>query len=133
MFVVARRKGQRIVIGNDIEVIVTELSRSTVKLGVLAPGSLQILRGEIKDSIEAANRDAIQSAVATEGAFGPARLAPDRSLGLGVKLPTPLDVKEPTPERVCRDGRGARGDRCGSGPQHGGGVHSSPPRQKEQP
>ena len=59
MFIVARRKGQRIVIGNDIEVVVTELSRSTVKLGILAPKPCLILRGEVRDSIVEANRAAI--------------------------------------------------------------------------
>jgi carbon storage regulator len=59
MFVVARRKGQRIMIGPDIEVVVTELSRSTVKLGIKAPKPCQILRGELYDSIEQANREAL--------------------------------------------------------------------------
>lgn len=59
MFIVARRKGQRIVIGNDIEVVVTELSRSTVKLGIVAPKPCLILRGEIRDSIVEANKAAI--------------------------------------------------------------------------
>lgn len=82
MFMVARRKGQRIVIGDDIEVIVTELSRSVVRLGIRAPASLQILRGEIHDSIVEANQHALESeltespeetttTVAAPGAFAP--------------------------------------------------------------
>jgi carbon storage regulator len=67
MFVVARRKGQRIMIGPEIEVIVTELSRSTVKLAIKAPKLCQILRGELYDSIEQANREAL-----TTGLEGPA-------------------------------------------------------------
>ncbi|HEY5958120.1 MAG TPA: carbon storage regulator [Polyangiaceae bacterium] len=67
MFIVARRKGQRIVIGNDIEIIVTELSRTTVKLGILAPKPYSILRGEIRDNVEEANREALQAALAADG------------------------------------------------------------------
>jgi carbon storage regulator len=59
MFIVARRKGQRILIGDDIEVIVAELSRSTVKLGIVAPRTCSIMRGELKDCVEQANRDAL--------------------------------------------------------------------------
>src|SRR5512147_2786708 len=62
MFIVARRKGQKIVIGNDIEIIVTEISRTTVKLGILAPKPYSILRGEIRQSIEEANREALDAA-----------------------------------------------------------------------
>jgi carbon storage regulator len=63
MLIIARRKGQRIVIGHDVEVIVTELSRGSVKLGIVAPSDRSILRGEIKDAVEAANRAAIETSL----------------------------------------------------------------------
>ena len=53
MLIIARRKGQRILIGDDVEVVVTELSKGVVKLGILAPTTLGILRGEIKDVADA--------------------------------------------------------------------------------
>ena len=53
MLIIARRKGQRILIGDDVEVIVTELSKGVVKLGIVAPTSLTILRGETKDVADA--------------------------------------------------------------------------------
>lgn len=53
MLIIARRKGQRILIGDDVEVIVTELSKGVVKLGILAPTSRTILRGETKDVADA--------------------------------------------------------------------------------
>jgi carbon storage regulator len=58
MLIIARRKGQRILIGDDVEVIVTELSRGMVKLGIVAPSERTILRGEIKD-VGDANRAAM--------------------------------------------------------------------------
>ncbi len=61
MFIVARRRGQRILIGDEIEVVITELSRSTVKLGIIAPRPFFIMRGELKDSVEQANREAMNA------------------------------------------------------------------------
>ncbi len=58
MLIIARRKGQRIVIGQDVEVVVTELSRGMVKLGIVAPSERSILRGEIQDAVAEANRAA---------------------------------------------------------------------------
>ncbi|HVU01474.1 MAG TPA: carbon storage regulator [Polyangiaceae bacterium] len=63
MLVVARRKGQRVVIGSDIEIVVTELSRTTVKLGIVAPASCTILRGEIHEAVVEANRSAVLAAL----------------------------------------------------------------------
>src|SRR5450432_2322579 len=63
MLIITRHKGQRIVIGGEIEVIVTEISRSGVKLGIVAPSSLTILRGEVRDAVERANRDAALSQI----------------------------------------------------------------------
>ena len=61
MLIVTRRKGQRIVLGPDIEIVVTDISRSGVKIGIVAPTSLTILRGEVKDAVEQANREALES------------------------------------------------------------------------
>ena len=58
MLVISRRKGQRITIGEDVEIVVTALHKSSVKLGISAPRGYAVLRGEVRDSIEAANREA---------------------------------------------------------------------------
>jgi len=58
MLIITRRKGQRIVLGNDIEIVITDISRSGVKIGVIAPSSLTILRAEVRDAVVQANRDA---------------------------------------------------------------------------
>jgi len=61
MLIVTRRKGQRIVLGNDIEIVISDISRSGVKIGIIAPSSLTILRGEVKDAVEQANRESLES------------------------------------------------------------------------
>jgi carbon storage regulator len=63
MLIIARRKGERVVIGQDIEVVITDISRHTVKLGFSAPRSRTILRGEVVDSVEKANRAAAACSV----------------------------------------------------------------------
>lgn len=62
MLVVTRRKGQRIVIGNDIEVIVSGISGSTVRLAIVAPRNVPVLRGEVFETV----RDMNQVALGTE-------------------------------------------------------------------
>ena len=64
MLIITRRKGQRIVLGNDIEIVVTDISRSGVKIGVIAPNTTTILRGEVRDAVEQANRAALESSFA---------------------------------------------------------------------
>lgn len=61
MLVISRRKGQRIAIGDEIELVVTELHRSSVKVGIRAPRGYAVLRGEVRDSIETANRAAAET------------------------------------------------------------------------
>jgi carbon storage regulator len=63
MLVISRRKGQRIVIGDDIELVVTSVTRNTVKLGIKASRGLAVLRGEVRDAILEANRVAAESSL----------------------------------------------------------------------
>lgn len=63
MLVVTRRKGQRIVIGNDIEVVVSGISGSTVRLAIVAPRSVTVLRGEVYESVLEQNRAAAATAL----------------------------------------------------------------------
>jgi len=52
MLVITRRAGEGILIGEDIELQVIELSHSRVKLGIAAPRRLHILRMEIQIAAE---------------------------------------------------------------------------------
>jgi carbon storage regulator len=71
MLVISRRKGQRVSIGDEIELIVTEVHRSSVKLGIRAPRGLTVLRGEVRDSIEEANRNAAASSLESAAELTP--------------------------------------------------------------
>ncbi|HEY0464303.1 MAG TPA: carbon storage regulator, partial [Polyangiaceae bacterium] len=64
MLIGTRRKVHRIVLGHDIEIVITDISRSGVKIGIVAPNSMTILRGEVRDAVEQANRESLESSFA---------------------------------------------------------------------
>jgi carbon storage regulator len=49
MLVLSRKVGERILIGDNIAVTVVRIAQGSVRIGVEAPGNLQIVREEIKD------------------------------------------------------------------------------------
>lgn len=55
MLVVRRRVGERIVVGNGIEIVITEIGARSVRLGVNAPRGVLVLRGEVHDAVAKAN------------------------------------------------------------------------------
>ena len=46
MFVVRRRAGEKILIADDVEVEILEISRTRVKLGIRAPHEVPVVRAE---------------------------------------------------------------------------------------
>ncbi|MDF2669751.1 MAG: carbon storage regulator [Paenibacillus sp.] len=61
MLVLTRKKGESIMIGDQIEVIVLSTEGDTVKLGIQAPKQVQVYRKEIYASIQQSNREASQT------------------------------------------------------------------------
>jgi len=58
MLVLSRRREEKIVIGDDIEVVVLQVGQDGVKLGVRAPSNVTVFRGEIYEQVASANRAA---------------------------------------------------------------------------
>ena len=58
MLVITRRIGQSLVIDGKIEVMVTEIGRDGVRLGISAPRDVEIHRLEVFQAIAAATRAA---------------------------------------------------------------------------
>ena len=48
MLMMARREGETILIGNDIEVVIAHIGRSRVKVGIKAPRELIVMAREVK-------------------------------------------------------------------------------------
>jgi carbon storage regulator len=61
MLILSRKAGEEIILGNDIVIKVTEISKGSVKIGIEAPKETTILRGELRDKIEASNREAARN------------------------------------------------------------------------
>ncbi|MFC3799860.1 carbon storage regulator CsrA [Cohnella sp. GCM10012308] len=59
MLVLSRKKGESIMIGHDIELVVLGTEGDTVRLGIKAPRSVAVNRKEIYDAIQESNREAV--------------------------------------------------------------------------
>lgn len=60
MLVLSRKAFESIIIGDNIEVTVTEISGDKVKIGINAPKDIKIVRSEIR-KIEETNKTASES------------------------------------------------------------------------
>lgn len=64
MLIIGRRVGETIHLGPDVEIHIMDLTPSRVKIGIVAPKQLPILRGEM---IEAARQNKAASQAAATG------------------------------------------------------------------
>ena len=60
MLALTRKKGETIVIGDNIEVVVLGVSGEQVKLGVVAPKDISVHRKEIYEQIKINNLEAMK-------------------------------------------------------------------------
>jgi carbon storage regulator len=65
MLNITRRRGERIVVGDDVFVSVLEVSGQTVRLGIEAPRSVRVYREEIWLEVKAQNEAAARVASAS--------------------------------------------------------------------
>jgi carbon storage regulator len=61
MLVLARKKGQAIMIGKDIKIFVVEVTGETVRLGIEAPLQMEIFREELYKDLQKENTGAVTS------------------------------------------------------------------------
>ncbi|WP_017752657.1 carbon storage regulator CsrA [Clostridium tyrobutyricum] len=59
MLVISRKKGESLLIGDDIEITVSKIEDGTVKLSISAPKSVKILRKELYKEVESENKSAV--------------------------------------------------------------------------
>lgn len=55
MLVLTRKRGQSIIVGDDVEITILEIDRDHVKLGISAPKSVKVYRRELYEEIKKAN------------------------------------------------------------------------------
>ena len=58
MLIITRKKGESLMIGDDIEIIVSKIDDGSVKIGIKAPRDIQILRKELYEEVENENKEA---------------------------------------------------------------------------
>ena len=58
MLALSRKPGESVVIGNDIEITILEVTGEQVKVGIKAPQSVAIYRKELFEQIQESNREA---------------------------------------------------------------------------
>jgi len=66
MLVLSRKKGQSIMIGNDIEISIVDVQGEQVRLGINAPRDVSIHRKEVFEEIAAQNRQAAATPVSPD-------------------------------------------------------------------
>lgn len=63
MLILSRKKDQKIMIGDSIELWIVDIRGDTVKLGIKAPREVKVFRQEVAEEIEAANQAALRSSL----------------------------------------------------------------------
>jgi carbon storage regulator len=61
MLVLSRKKGQSVILQDNIEITVLEIEGDVIKLGIAAPKEVQILRKELVDSVQESNLSAVST------------------------------------------------------------------------
>ena len=58
LLVITRKKGESILIGDDIEISISKIEDGSVKLAIKAPKEMTILRKELYEEVQNENREA---------------------------------------------------------------------------
>lgn len=60
MLVISRKSGESVLIGDNIEIHILEISDATIKIGIDAPKDIKILRKEIYNEIKNENIESMK-------------------------------------------------------------------------
>ncbi|MCM3799787.1 carbon storage regulator CsrA [Caldifermentibacillus hisashii] len=63
MLILARKKGEAIQIGNEIEIKILSIQGDQVKIGIEAPKTVEVYRKEIYEQIQEENKQAATSSM----------------------------------------------------------------------
>jgi carbon storage regulator len=96
MLVVTRKKDEKLIIGDGIEVQVLRIGRENVRLGIKAPSDVSIYRQEIYDAIQNREKAAARAAGAGAEVTPGSETAGEPSGEAGEPSPRPSDTKART-------------------------------------
>lgn len=60
MLVITRKKGEGILLGDDIEITVVKIEEGSVKISISAPKNVAILRKELYKEVKSENEKAVE-------------------------------------------------------------------------
>ena len=60
MLVLSRKVGETIWIGEEIEIVISEVNGEKVKVAINAPRNMEIIRGELRQDVSSSNAEAAQ-------------------------------------------------------------------------
>ncbi|BFT68672.1 carbon storage regulator CsrA [Paenibacillus sp. P36] len=63
MLVLARKKGESIMIGDQIEIVILGSEGDTIRVGIKAPKQVEVFRKEIYQHIQESNKEATASSI----------------------------------------------------------------------
>ncbi|MHC1725730.1 MAG: carbon storage regulator CsrA [Syntrophobacteraceae bacterium] len=58
MLILTRKAGESILIGDDIQIVITSIDQNRVRVGIKSPSNVPIYREEVYRKIQQENRDA---------------------------------------------------------------------------
>ena len=61
MLALSRKKGEALVLNNNIELTILEVKGDQIKIGINAPKEVPIYRKEVYEQIQQANREALEA------------------------------------------------------------------------
>lgn len=59
MLILTRKVNQKLIINDDIEIVILESYKNSVKIGVNAPSNVQIYREEVYNEIKKSNKQSV--------------------------------------------------------------------------
>ena len=59
MLILTRKAGETIWISEDVEIIISEVKGDQVKIGINAPRSIDIIRGELRQDVSTLNTESV--------------------------------------------------------------------------
>lgn len=81
MLVLSRKEGERIVIGDNITLIVSKVSGNRVTIGIEAPKDVKVVRGELNSALNTVVPDKVESKPVSLREFAASILPLQRQVG----------------------------------------------------
>lgn len=63
MLIITRKKGESLMIGDDIEIVISKIDDGSVKIGINAPKNISILRKELYEEVGKENKEATKISI----------------------------------------------------------------------